>query len=164
MAVARNLIPSRVLLLLLYSAITLLQIQNGSHFSDVSDRSGVQQYVAQHRFATSSLRTPDRHSVTGRQPDVGQAPGSQCKWHVTAVQWQQWTMVTAHLVVMSPSQTTELDILQLVIQVSCFSSVLVNCEHLDVDPVRATAAQCICHQLAVLAELGLPKSHLPSLQ
>ena len=50
--------------------------------------------------------------------------------------WQQHLMiVTAHLMVMSPRQATELDMLQLVIQVSGVSSLLVDGEHLDVDPV-----------------------------
>lgn len=55
-----------------------------------------------------------------------------------ATQWQSsgtCTVVIANLMVMSPCQAAELDILQLVIQISGVSSVLVNSEHSDVDPV-----------------------------
>ena len=58
----------------------------------------------------------------------------------------------ADLVVMRPSQTAELDILKLVLQVAGFACLLINSEHCDMDPVGATTVEHVCHQLAVLAE------------
>lgn len=40
-----------------------------------------------------------------------------------------------HLVVMCPSQTAELDVLKLILQVSSFTCLLIDTEHFDVDPV-----------------------------
>lgn len=66
----------------------------------------------------------------------------------------------ADLVVMSPSQTAELDILKLVLQVAGFACFLVNSEQFDVDPIRAATAEHVRHQFAVLAECSPTQGYL----
>lgn len=69
-------------------------------------------------------------------------------------------MLHADLIVMRPHEASELDKIQLILQIMSLASVLVYAEHSDVHPVRAATAEGICHEVTIFAESCAVQRHL----
>ena len=70
----------------------------------------------------------------------------------------------AHLVVMCPGQAAELDVVEPVLQIAGLPRLLINAEHLHMHPVRASAAERVRHELAILAKSCAAQCHLQSIE